>query len=128
MRGEIDGIGALPRIRARVGGRQIADQPLEPEETADHASALRLVMRLLDERSAARPLAAVAHRIVHGGVAYTEPLILDEEKLAGLTALVPLAPLHQPHNLAGVRGAQDAFPDALQVACFDTAFHRSHDW
>jgi acetate kinase len=128
MRGEIDGIGALPRIRARAGDQQIANQLLESDEAADHATALRLVMRLLDKRSAMAPIAAVAHRIVHGGAAFTEPIVLDHDKVARLAALVPLAPLHQPHNLAGVRGAQDAFPDAIQIACFDTAFHRTHDW
>jgi acetate kinase len=128
MRGEVEDIGALPRIRANADGQPMADAALRPDEAADHASALRLVMRLIDGHAASAPVAAVAHRIVHGGVAFAEPVILNEEKLARLTALAPLAPLHQPHNLAGVRGAQSAFPDALQIACFDTAFHRSHDW
>jgi acetate kinase len=63
---------------------------------------------------------------VHGGIDFSESVVLDEAKLAMLARLNPLAPLHQPHNLSGVRAAHLAFPDALQVACFDTAFHRAH--
>jgi len=68
----------------------------------------------------------VSHRVVHGGVTLTDPVRVDDALLAQLAQLVPLAPLHQPHNLAGIRAAQAAFPDTPQIACFDTAFHRSH--
>ena len=66
---------------------------------------------------------AVGHRIVHGGWQFTAPVRVDDDVLAGIEALVSLAPLHQPHNLAGVRAARSAFPGVPQVACFDTAFH-----
>ena len=71
-------------------------------------------------------VAAVGHRIVHGGPDYSEPVLIDEATLAKLRALIPLAPLHQPHNIAGVEAAMKAFPSIPQVACFDTAFHRAH--
>ena len=71
-------------------------------------------------------VAAVGHRVVHGGLNFVEPVLIDETTLAGLRALIPLAPLHQPHNIAGIEAAMKAFPSAPQVACFDTAFHRSH--
>ena len=71
-------------------------------------------------------VAAVGHRIVHGGPDYAEPVLIDDATLAKLKALIPLAPLHQPHNIAGVEAAMKAFPSTPQVACFDTAFHRSH--
>ena len=71
-------------------------------------------------------IAAVGHRIVHGGPDYAAPVLIDEATLAKLRALIPLAPLHQPHNVAGVEAARKAFPSAPQVACFDTAFHRAH--
>ncbi|MCK5749795.1 MAG: acetate/propionate family kinase, partial [Oricola sp.] len=67
-------------------------------------------------------------RIVHGGIDFAAPVRLDEETVDRLEALEPLAPLHQPHNLAAVRAAHEAFPNAIQIACFDTAFHRTHPW
>lgn len=69
---------------------------------------------------------AVGHRVVHGGMDYDRPVVLDADIMAKLATFEPLAPLHQPHNLEGVRQAQAAFPGALQIACFDTAFHRNH--
>ena len=71
---------------------------------------------------------AIGHRVVHGGPDYSEPLILTEDVIADLEEYVPLAPLHQPHNLAGIAAAHVAFPEATQIACFDTAFHRAHPW
>ena len=71
-------------------------------------------------------VAAVGHRIVHGGPDYAEPVLIDDATLTKLRALIPLAPLHQPHNIAGVEAAMRSFPSTPQVACFDTAFHRSH--
>jgi acetate kinase len=78
-------------------------------------------------QAALGPLAplAVGHRVVHGGVDFTGPVLIDDDTLVALRRLVPLAPLHQPHNIAGIVAARTAFPSALQVACFDTAFHRS---
>jgi acetate kinase len=88
---------------------------------ADHTQALRQVL----DRLGPAPVAAVGHRIVHGGTHFEAPCIVDDAVLAQIEALAPLAPLHQPHNLAGVRAAQAAFPGVPQVACFDTAFHRT---
>jgi acetate kinase len=88
---------------------------------ADHAQALRQVM----ERIGNTPITAVGHRIVHGGTQFDQPRLIDDAVLQGIEVLTSLAPLHQPHNLAGVRAAQAAFPNVPQVACFDTAFHRT---
>jgi len=71
------------------------------------------------------PIASVGHRVVHGGLEFAGPVVVDEAVLATLTALEPLAPLHQPSNLAGIRLATALLPEAVQVACFDTAFHRT---
>ena len=87
---------------------------------ATHEQALDQVLA----RIGARAVAAVGHRIVHGGVAFDRPVLIDAAVLAAISALQPLAPLHQPHNLAGVRAAQQRFAGVPQVACFDTAFHR----
>ncbi len=69
-------------------------------------------------------MAAIGHRVVHGGLDFIEPVLVTEEVLARLASLEPFAPLHQPHNIAGIRAAMAAFPGVPQVACFDTAFHR----
>jgi acetate kinase len=85
--------------------------------------------RVLSWRQAAFPEAhviAAGHRVVHGGIRYSEPVIVTDEILAVLETYNPLAPLHQPHNLAGIVAAEEAWPHVKQVACFDTAFHRTH--
>lgn len=91
------------------------------EEVADHGVALRQVIAELPDG----PIDAVGHRVVHGGEAYTEPTAVDDEVLAVLRSLVPLAPLHNPANIAGIEVAQELWPDVPQVAVFDTAFHGS---
>jgi acetate kinase len=91
-----------------------------------HANALR---RILAWRQAAFPdaqVVAAGHRVVHGGLQYAAPVLVTDEVLADLQALVPLAPLHEPFNIAGIMAAKEAWPHVEQVACFDTAFHRSH--
>ena len=91
-----------------------------------HREALQ---RVLAWRQATFPDAnviAAGHRVVHGGTRYAAPVLVTGEVLAYLETLNPLAPLHQPHNLAGIRAAQEAWPHVQQVACFDTAFHRAH--
>jgi acetate kinase len=96
-----------------------ADQPF-------HVDALH---RILEWRRDAYPsanVAAAGHRVVHGGVKCAAPVVVTDEVLQYLRSLVPLAPLHQPHNIAGIVAAQRAWPEIPQVACFDTAFHRAH--
>jgi acetate kinase len=88
---------------------------------ADHDQALRQVMGELDLAG----LAAVGHRVVHGGLRFTEPTLINDEAVAAIESLVPLAPLHNPPNLAGIAAARALLPDTPQVAVFDTAFHRS---
>jgi len=95
-------------------------------EAADHDSALDALLKWLDQSHPGRGVESVSHRVVHGGVSLLDPVPVTAEVLSCLRALIPLAPLHQPHNLEGIEAATRAFPQALQVACFDTAFHRSH--
>jgi acetate kinase len=80
----------------------------------------------LRERADGAQLAGVGHRVVHGGLDYTQPVRVDSVVLAALEKFVPLAPLHQPHNLAAIRAVIERAPEVPQVACFDTAFHRSN--
>jgi acetate kinase len=128
LRGQFDGIGSSPRLQ--MSGKEVRpiDRRLPAAEVTNHASALSAVLGLLEEAAAGHVVAAVGHRIVHGGTAFSEPIELNEDRLAELERLCPLAPLHQPHNLLAVRAAQEAFNGTLQVGCFDTAFHRAHPW
>jgi acetate kinase len=88
---------------------------------ADHDEALRQALGSVDLAG----LAAVGHRVVHGGLRFAEPTLIDDDVVAEIEALVPLAPLHNPANLAGIAVARRLLPDAPQVAVFDTAFHRT---
>lgn len=128
MRGQVEGLGASPRIKASAGADVLADRALTREQAADHMSALAVILELLDVHFDGVTPVAIGHRIVHGGPDYCDPVLLDDARLADLAKLIPLAPLHQPHNLAAVAAARAAFPGAAQVACFDTAFHRQHPW
>jgi acetate kinase len=128
VRGQVEGLGALPRLQAEINGQRMADELLATTDAADHACALDVVLSFLDRHFGKVTIAAVGHRVVHGGIEFTESVMLDEAKLARLQQLSSLAPLHQPHNLSGVRAARKAFPEAAQIACFDTAFHRAHPW
>lgn len=96
------------------------------KEAANHHTALTALLDWMAQAHPGRSVASVSHRVVHGGVQWLEPVVIDHDVMVGLEKLVPLAPLHQPHNIEGVLAARLAFPLALQVACFDTAFHRSH--
>lgn len=121
-RGQIDALGPAARLEIEAGGQA----RIEEIGAADHASALGKIIAALGPHCAGRKIAAVGHRIVHGGPDIDGPRALTPDLVAYLATLAPLAPLHQPHNLAGVRAALAAFPGALQIAAFDTAFHRGH--
>lgn len=95
---------------------------------ADHAAALQAILAHLPPFLDGRQVTGVGHRIVHGGPDFAAPIQLNDEVLVELAEFEPLAPLHQPYNLAAVRAAMMAFPNAVQVGCFDTAFHRGHPW
>lgn len=124
MRGQVENIGGDARLTIEADGR---DKRRFDIGSADHKRALAAILNHADD-GLDGGVAGVGHRIVHGGTDFTEPARLDEATIAALTGLEPLAPLHQPHNLAAVHAAIDAFPDAIQIACFDTAFHRAHPW
>jgi acetate kinase len=127
LKGQVDGIGTRPRLRARdVGGRSLVDQTFPAAELPDVGVATGRVGAWLRERLPGAVPAAVGHRVAHGGPDYRAPVAVDDDVLAALERLVPLAPMHQPYNLRPIRTIQDRFPGALQVACFDSGFHRGH--
>jgi acetate kinase len=108
-----------PLLAGQVEGLGVGEGALTHEQAlAQTVAHVRSVPRAVR-------VAAVGHRIVHGGAVFERPALIDDAVESALTALVPLAPLHQPHNLAGLRAARAAFPGVPQVACFDTAFHRT---
>ncbi|MEQ8400452.1 MAG: acetate/propionate family kinase [Roseitalea porphyridii] len=122
--GQVENLSPTQQTRLIVeadGERQRADI-----DANDHAGALAAILDHADRLFGDATVAGVGHRVVHGGTDFTVPTLLQPDTIAALRALEPLAPLHQPHNLACVEAAAAAFPDALQIACFDTAFHRTH--
>jgi len=126
IKGQIEGIGTRPRLRAEdMYQKPLIDQSYAANEVADLPAAIRAAAAWL-RASHSGDLIAVGHRVVHGGPEYHEPVLVDAEVLARLERYVPLAPLHQPNNLAPIRVLLEGQPDLPQVACFDTAFHRSH--
>ncbi len=119
--GQVEQLGPAAILKSDSGGKRELG-------ATDHARALAEILTEIGPVTDGAPVNAVGHRIVHGGVDFSEPMRLTDAVMEKLRLLTPLAPLHQPHNLESVDAAIAAFPDAVQVGCFDTAFHRSHPW
>ena len=121
LRGQIEGIGTSPRLVVQ------GDAPHSEALSADGVpGAMAFLGAWLRERLGGAMPAAVGHRVVHGGPAFDVHVAVDEAVIGTLELYVPLAPLHQPNNLAPIRAIRAQMPGLLQVACFDTAFHRRH--
>jgi acetate kinase len=113
-------------VRDSAGATLCDDSWSQAAREPFHLAALRRLFTWQGEAFPEADVMSVGHRVVHGGVYYDTPVIVTEDVLRQLETLVPLAPIHEPHNIAGIRAAGEAWPKALQVACFDTAFHRKH--
>jgi acetate kinase len=126
VKGQMDGIGTRPRLRAQAADNSpLIDQTYGLDTVPDLAAAMREAGTWL--RTAQKfNLIAVGHRVVHGGPGFSQPLLIDNSIVEKLERYVPLAPLHQPNNLAPIRSILKSHPELAQVACFDTAFHRGH--
>jgi acetate kinase len=125
-RGQIEGIGTSPRLSAKgADGKLIANDQLG-REVGDSRAAIDALGSWLRSTYAGARVLAVGHRVVHGGTHYAEPTIVTAEVVADLHTLVPLAPLHQPYNIAAIEAIFDRMPSVPQVACFDTSFHLEH--
>lgn len=121
-RGQVEGIGASPRLTVKdASGECLADQDVAVRN-ADQA--LDTLARWLRSKYGGSRVLGVGHRVVHGGARFSGPTILNSEVLRELYQLVPLAPLHQPYNLAAIEAVFERLPGIPQVACFDTGFHR----
>jgi len=126
FRGLIDGIGTRPNFAVKdTAGASVVDRSLSAAEGGTPAECLAFLGAWLRQAVAGAELLGVGHRVVHGGAKYSAPVRVDAQLLAELERFVPLAPLHQPHNLAPIRALMASQPKLPQVACFDTAFHRT---
>jgi acetate kinase len=127
IKGQMDGIGVRPRLRASdATGKAIVDRAFGQQDVPNVPAALQAAGDWLRDTHNIKPV-AVGHRVVHGGPDFSGPTLVDQEVLRRLDRYVSLAPLHQPNNLAPIRAMLDRFPQLPQIACFDTAFHRGHD-
>jgi acetate kinase len=126
VRGALEALSGSATFRAMdARGAVVGEHAWDAGAPPQHAGALDFLFDWLRQRGGAARLAAVGHRVVHGGSEFAAPVRIDAAVLAKLAALVPLAPLHQPHNLLPIRLIAERQPGLAQVACFDTAFHRS---
>ncbi|MCF8179552.1 MAG: acetate/propionate family kinase [Sulfuritalea sp.] len=129
--GQIDGIGGglqpAHHKATDAHGHTLDDFDLEHDTHGEllHQAALKFLVGWLQGHDAGWHISGVGHRVVHGAQKFSQPVVLDAIMVAALRDLIPLAPLHQPHNLAGIDALTTALPGIPQIACFDTAFHRS---
>jgi len=125
--GQVEGIGATPEVTLRTAAGERIQEPVATggSQGEQHRDALEHVFGLLNRHNPALDIVAAGHRIVHGGERYSAPVVLDARLLEELEDFVPLAPLHQPHNLRAVHAVAALLPSIPQVGCFDTAFHRT---
>jgi acetate kinase len=124
-RGQIEKIGVSPSLRVKNAKGDPVEERGWPAKGFDHRAATQEILTTAVALTKEARVLGVGHRVAHGGTKYAEPIRVDSEVIAALSALTPLAPLHQPHNLAPIAAIAEAAPKLPQVACFDTAFHRS---
>ena len=124
LTGQVNAIGGDSDFKAKLAsGQTFEHQWTSAEAPADHVQAIDWVIDWLGKNMEQMRIVAIGHRVVHGGLDFTKPVLINDQVIAKLKTLEPLAPLHQPHNLAGIEAARQAFGQLPQVACFDTAFH-----
>lgn len=126
LRGKVEGIGVAAHLIAQDAAGQVLIEQRWDDPALSHEAFLGTMFGFVDAHLREDRLAAIGHRVVHGGMAFSAPVLVDDPILARLEALCPLAPLHQPHNLAAIRAARAVRPNLPQIACFDTAFHHGH--
>lgn len=124
-RGQIEQIGVSPHLRVVNESREPVEDRVWSDRNLDHQAAVQEVFNCARDLIGGAPLLGIGHRVVHGGTYYSAPVRIDAKVMSALETLTPLAPLHQPHNLSAIAAVAEAAPHIPQVACFDTAFHRS---
>lgn len=127
-KGQLSGIGSAPHFAVNDHhGQKVAEHRWAEADALDHAGALRFLIEWVSSHDSNIEIVAAGHRVVHGGLQYSGPVRIDAAVMEHLRTLEPLAPLHQPHNLNAIRCVAAEFPRLAQVACFDTAFHRTQE-
>jgi acetate kinase len=127
IRGQVDGLFTSPRFVAKgTDGAVIGEKSWGDVVQLGHAGAIEYLRQFLSEHRGGMKLIGLGHRIVHGGVKYFKPVRVDKKVLDELERIIPLAPLHQPHNLAPIKLVLEQTPELPQVACFDTGFHHTN--
>lgn len=126
-KGQVEGINVAPHFVAfGADGAVLAEQRWPADSELHHEDLLKHLIDWVEDHLDDARLVAAGHRVVHGGARYSQPVMVDEVVLGALEKLIPLAPLHQPHNIAPIRALAKVHPGLLQVACFDTAFHATN--
>ncbi len=126
LRGQLEELLTKPRFKAHgEDGQVVGEKEWPAGARLGHDGAIEFLFAWGSGKLGGRRIVAAGHRVVHGGTKFTRPVLVDPKVLATLKELVPLAPLHQPHNLGAIRAVAELAPDLPQAACFDTAFHRS---
>jgi acetate kinase len=124
LRGQLEGLLTRPRFVARRGSEVVGEKDWPAGTHLGHDGGIDFLFAWgRDALLAQHRITGVGHRVVHGGTRFSQPALVDAATLAALEALIPLAPLHQPHNVAAIRAVAQRAPSVAQVACFDTAFH-----
>ena len=126
MRGQVESLYTVPRFVAQDPSGRVVAQESWPGRKLGHDGAIEYLNDFLKRQLAGDRLVGVGHRVVHGGLEYTAPVRVDAATLKALERFIPLAPLHQPHNLAPIALLLERTPELPQVACFDTSFHRTN--
>jgi acetate kinase len=125
-KGQVEGIGVNPTFQASVpGGKKLANENWDKD--APTTAHMKRMLEWIEEHLEGATLIGAGHRVVHGGRRFAQPVVVDDAIVAELEALIPLAPLHNPHNIAAIKAIAQLHPGLPQVACFDTAFHRRND-
>lgn len=129
--GQFDGIGGDVKFKLKWQSQNI-DENLsflsDEEDPKNHQEAIDFLIHWIHQYARDIEIVAVGHRVVHGGQTYSEPVLITNQVMEELDDLRALAPLHQPHNIAGIKAMQKSFSGVPQIACFDTAFHRTHSF
>ncbi len=129
LSGQVSGIGSTAKFEAKGADRRsLAEHVWDDKDSLCRDTLLLYVLRWIQSSLIDDDIVAVGHRVVHGGQSLDRPMPVTQDLLEELYGLIPLAPLHQPHNLAPMRILGKSYPDLEQVACFDTAFHRNQPW
>jgi acetate kinase len=125
--GQVGGIGVAPKFVAKKpNGALMKEKKWENSPNVNHRSLIGYLIGWISENLGGIEVQAVGHRVVHGGERYSRPVLVEPSVLEILDSFIPLAPLHQPHNLLPIRILAEINPDLMQVACFDTAFHTTN--